>query len=74
MVQQPASLRTSWLRVEGPSDQTACAWCRSWVGRLLPQEMRGEYERNHRSTQACRCRLVPEELRPDPESPDLEWA
>lgn len=74
MAQQPAVLKTSWLRVEGPMDARTCAHCRSWSGRLLPLEMRDEYGRGHKADHACRCRMVPAELRPDPEDPDCAWA
>lgn len=74
MAPQPAVLQTSWLRVDGPQDARSCAWCRSWVGRLLPLEMEEEFGRNHRADHECRCRFTPAELRPDPEDPDCAWA
>lgn len=74
MAQPPAAMQTSWLRVQGPADARTCPWCRNWVGRVLPIEMKGTYASEHRADHACRCRLEPEQLRPDPEEPDCTWA
>lgn len=74
MAPQPAMLQTSWLRVEGPQDAETCAWCARWVGRLVPVELKASYAAQHGAKHPCRCRLVPQELRPDPEDPDCAWA
>jgi hypothetical protein len=73
MPPQPAVLQTSWLRVEGPADAQACAWCRRWVGRLLPVEMQGEYGAHHTGSKACRCTFAPEALRAEAEDPGCAW-
>ena len=77
MAAPPAQLLTSWVRVQGPKDPQSCAWCRRWVGAVLPVELQDTYAARHReagSAHDCRCTLEPEALRADPEQPDCMWA
>jgi hypothetical protein len=71
-----AALETSWLRVQGPSDGQTCAWCRRWVGQVVPLEVKATYEayhREHGGTAACRCSFEPATLRVDREDPGCAW-
>jgi hypothetical protein len=68
---------TTFYRVEGPRDGRTCAFCRDWLGRVLPQEQRASFQESHGlegTGHGCRCTFVPVQKQLDREDPSCEWA